>query len=163
MNGFTTPPARVSTSAAALPAHATIMAFDFGEKRIGVATANITIGVANALTTIHAESNADRLKAVGALVREWQPQQFVVGQPKHIDGAPHEVAHLAKKFGNRLTENFKLPVAYVDETLSSAVAAMQLAEQGIRGRNQKEKLDAMAAQVILQAWLNEYKGTRHAA
>lgn len=134
---------------------ATIMAFDFGEKRIGVATGNLSIGVASALTTIHAESNVDRLAAVGALVREWQPARFVVGQPQHADGAPHPVAHLAKKFGNRLTENFRVPVEYVDETLSSTEAARDLAERGVYGRDQKAKLDAVAAQVILQSWLDQ--------
>ncbi|MEI6736936.1 MAG: Holliday junction resolvase RuvX [Pseudomonadota bacterium] len=143
--------------------HATIMSFDFGEKRIGVAIGNMTIGVANALTTIHAESNADRLTAVSLLVRDWQPAQFVIGEPAHLNGEPHPIAHLAKKFGNRLKENFKLPVAYVNEYLSSTEAAVLLAEKGIKGRNQKAKIDAVAAQVILQSWLDDQKKVIHAA
>ncbi len=139
------------------------MAFDFGEKRIGVAVGNPAIGVASALTTIHAESNVDRLAAVGVLVREWQPAQLVVGAPAPRDGAPHPIAHLAKKFGNRLQENFKLPVAYVDETLTSMDAARHLSEQGIKGRDQKEKIDAVAAQVILQSWLDGQRQVSHAA
>jgi putative holliday junction resolvase len=145
---------------------ATIMAFDFGEKRIGVATGNMSIGTASALTTIHAESNADRLAAVRALVHEWQPKLFVIGQPHYADGAAHPVAHLAKKFGNRLTENFRIPVAYVDETLSSTEASRHLSEQGVHGRAQKDTLDAVAAQVILQSWLhdeNNKTGDAHAA
>ncbi len=136
-------------------AHATIMGFDFGEKRIGVAVGNLTIGVASALTTIHAESNADRLSAVGVLVRDWQPTQFVVGEPTFPDNTAHPVAHLAKKFGNRLHENFKLPVDYVNEFLSTTEASTLLADQGIKGRSQKDKIDAMAAQVILQSWLDQ--------
>jgi putative Holliday junction resolvase len=132
------------------------MGFDFGEKRIGVATVNLSIGLATPLTTIHAESNVERLAAIAKLVGEWQPAQFVVGQPKHADGRPHEIAHLAKKFGNRLEENFKRPVAYMDETLSSTEASRQLVERGITGREQKDKLDAFAAAVILQSWMNEY-------
>jgi len=139
-----------------LAAHATVMAFDFGEKRIGVATGNVSIGVAAPLTTVHAESNVDRLAALGKLVGEWQPALFVVGQPHHADDQPHEVAHLAKKFGNRLQENFRRPVVYVDETLSSMEASRALVERGITGREQKDKLDAFAAAVILQSWLDEY-------
>ena len=139
-----------------LAAHATVMAFDFGEKRIGVATGNVSIGVAAPLTTVHAESNVDRLAALGKLVGEWQPALFVVGQPHHADDQPHEVAHLAKKFGNRLQENFRRPVVYVDETLSSMEASRALVERGITGREQRDKLDAFAAAVILQSWLDEY-------
>jgi len=143
-----------------LPAHSTVMGFDFGEKRIGVAIGNISIGVATPLTTVHAESNVDRLVAVGKVVGEWQPALFVVGQPHHADDQPHEVAHLAKKFGNRLQENFKRPVVYVDETLSSMEASSALVERGITGREQKDKLDAFAAAVILQSWLDEYAKTQ---
>jgi putative Holliday junction resolvase len=144
------------------------MGFDFGEKRIGVATGNLSIGLAAPLTTIHAESNVDRLAAIAKLFTEWQPAQFVVGQPRHADDQLHKIAHLAKKFGNRLQENFKRPVAYVDETLSSTEASRQLVERGITGREQKDKLDAFAAAVILQSWLNEYAmqaqgDTNHAA
>ena len=143
--------------------HATVMAFDFGEKRIGVAVGNLAIGAASALTTIHAESNVDRLAAVAALVREWQPAQLVVGEPAYQDGAPHPIAHLAKKFGNRLQENFKLPVVYVNETLTSIDAARLLTGQGIKGSRQKEKIDAVAAQVILQSWFDQQKQASHAA
>lgn len=150
--------------AARLPEHASVMAFDFGVKRIGVATGNVTLGLATPLTTIHAESNADRLDAVAALVTEWQPQQFVVGQPRHADGAPHEIAHLAKKFGNRLTERFKLAVDYVDETLSSHEAAAVLTARGVTGIAQKQFLDQEAAAVLLQSWLDHYRSQpAHAA
>jgi putative holliday junction resolvase len=142
---------------------ATVMGFDFGEKRIGVATGNIGIGISSPLTVIHAESNVDRLKAVGVLVAEWQPAQFVIGAPTYRDGAPHPLAHLARKFGNRLTENFRLPVAYVDETLTSSEASANLTAQGVRGRAQKDMIDAVAAQIILQAWLDEQRLESHAA
>ncbi len=150
----------------ALPSHATVMGFDFGEQRIGVATGNVAIGVATPLTTIHAQTNADRLAAVGKLVHEWQPSLFVIGQPRHADDTAHPIAHLAKKFGNRLQENFKRAVVYVDETLSSMEAARTLIEQGVTGREQKDKLDAVAAAVILQSWMNDHATTQappHAA
>ena len=137
-------------------AHAeTILGFDFGEKRIGVAVGNTVTSQAQALTTLHVESNAARLGAVEKLVNEWQPASFVVGQPEHSDGTPHEIAHLAKKFGNRLAEKFRLPVAYVNETLSSAEASSILGARGVKGIAQKAEIDAVAAQVILQSFLDE--------
>lgn len=145
-----------------------VMAFDFGMRRIGVAVGDTSIGVAHALTTLHVESRAEQLAAITPLVAEWQPKHFVVGQPKHADGSPHVIAQAAKKLGNRLTENFRIPVAYVDETLSSSEASAQLREQGITGRDQQTHLDSLAAQLILQSWLDDYrqthaKGMTHAA
>ena len=139
----------------------TILGFDFGEKHIGVAVGNTITSQAQALMTLHVESNAARLTAVEKLVTEWQPAGFVIGQPEHADGAPHEVAHLAKKFGNRLQEKFRLPVAYVNETLSSTEASRMLAARGVKGIAQKLQIDAVAAQVILQSYLDER--SRHAA
>lgn len=133
----------------------TILGFDFGEKRIGVAVGNTITSQAQALTTLHVESNVARLGAIEKLVAEWQPASFVVGQPEHADGHPHEVAHLAKKFGNRLREKFCLPVEYVNETLSSNEASSLLAARGVRGIAQKAEIDAVAAQVILQSYLDE--------
>jgi putative holliday junction resolvase len=136
-----------------------ILAFDFGSKRIGVAVGELSIGIAHPVTTIHAESNSARLDAVAALVTEWRPVRFVVGEPQHQieqnTDVPHPVAHLAKKFGNRLHEKFKLPVIYVNETLSSSEASAQMATQGVHGRAQKRELDAAAAQVILQSYFDE--------
>lgn len=139
----------------------TILGFDFGEKRIGVAVGNTVTSQAQALTTLHVESNAARLGAVEKLVAEWQPASFVIGQPEHADGQPHDVAHLAKKFGNRLTEKFRLPVAYINETLSSVEASSILGARGVKGIAQRAEIDAVAAQVILQSYLDER--ARHAA
>ncbi len=132
----------------------TILAFDFGEKRIGVAVGDAGIGLAHPLVTLEVETNAERMAAVDRLVAEWQPLQFVVGEPHHEDGSAHEIAHLARKFGNRIKERFRLPVDYVNEFLSSSEAGAQLREQGVRGRAQKPMLDAMAAQIILQSWFD---------
>lgn len=141
----------------------TILAFDFGEKRIGVAVGDGAIGLAHPLTTLQVETNAARMAAVDKLVAEWQPGLLVIGEPHHEDQRPHEIAHLARKFGNRLKERFRLPVAYVNEFLSSSEAGAQLSAQGITGRAQKEKLDAAAAQVILQSYFNEPNKARNAA
>jgi putative holliday junction resolvase len=137
---------------------ATVMAFDFGLKRIGVAVGDLELGIAHPVTTLNVETNVDRLAAVEKLVVEWQPTQFVIGEAQYEDDTnneAHPIAHLAKKFGNRLTEQYHLPITYVNEFLSSTEAASQLKAQGITGRAQKTQLDQVAAQIILQAYFDE--------
>lgn len=130
----------------------TILAFDFGEKRIGVATGETLLASAHPLSVIHAESNEDRLNAVAKLVTEWQPERLVVGLPTHADGTPHEMTRLAHKFGERLHKKFKLPVSYADERLTSLDAEARLRETGRNSKSAKPLLDAVAAQLILQTW-----------
>ena len=130
----------------------TLLAFDFGEKRIGVATGETLLGSAHPLTTIHAESNDDRFAAIGKLVAEWQPAGLVVGLPTHADGTPHEMTRLAQKFGERLQRRFALPVFYADERLTSLDAEARLRETGRNSKSAKPLLDAVAAQLILQTW-----------
>jgi len=133
----------------------TVLAFDFGEKRIGVATGAANIRIAHPLETIYAESNDDRFARIATLLAEWQPTQLVVGLPTHMDGSEHELTKLARKFAQRLNGRFNLPVALVDERLSSAEAEDRLREAGITGRNQKAHVDAVAAQTILQSWFDQ--------
>ena len=133
----------------------TVLAFDFGEKRIGVATGAANIRIAHPLETIHAESNDDRFARIGALLAEWQPVQLVVGLPTHLDGTEHALTLLARKFAQRLNGRFNLPVALVDERLSSVEAEERLRDAGITGRSQKAHIDAVAAQTILQSWFDQ--------
>lgn len=135
----------------------TVLAFDFGEKRIGVAMGETVLKLAHPLETIEAEKNEDKFSAIEKLLTAWRPSLLVVGLPSHLDGNSHELTHLAKKFAQRLEGRFRLPVAMVDERLSSAEAAQRLAEAGIRGRAQKEFLDACAAQTILQSYFDQLK------
>ncbi len=130
----------------------TVLAFDFGEKRIGVATGESLLGTAHPLTVIRAESNEDRMAAIGKLITEWQPTQLVVGYPTHADGTPHEMTRLATKFAERLTRHFQLPVALADERLSSLDAESRLRETGRNSKQAKPLLDAVAAQLILETW-----------
>ena len=130
----------------------TVLAFDFGEKRIGVATGETLLASAHPLTVIHAESNDDRFAAIGKLVDEWRPVQLVVGLPTHADGTPHDMTRLATKFAERLQRRFKLPVALADERLTSLDAEARLRETGRNSRSAKPLLDAVAAQLILQTW-----------
>jgi putative holliday junction resolvase len=141
----------------------TVLAFDFGESRIGVAVGDSALGIAHPVTTLHVATNAERLAAVEKLVAEWQPHELVIGEPHYEtpkldaegNALAHPIAHLARKFGNRLQEHFRVPVFYVNEFLSSHAASESLREQGVTGRAQKADLDAAAAQVILQSYFDE--------
>ena len=132
----------------------TVMAFDFGEKRIGVATGETMLKVAHPLTTINAEENEAKFAQIAALIQEWRPALLVVGLPMHLDGEAHLLTQLSKKFAQRLEGRFNLPVVMVDERLSSFDAAQNLNAAGIKGIKQKTLLDAVAAQSILQSYFD---------
>lgn len=129
----------------------TLIAFDFGLKRTGVAVGNTLSGGARPLTTISEEQNDKRFAAIEVLLAEWKPARLVVGLPLAPDGAETELSKRARRFANQLHGRFGLPVELVDERYSSAVAEDALKP----GRAGKEKVDAAAAAVILQAWLDE--------
>ena len=132
----------------------TVLGFDFGLKRIGVASGEHLLGIAHPLTTLNVESNEDRFNQIAKLVDEWKPSTLVVGLPLTLDGEENEVTLLCKKFARRLDGRFGLPVVMIDERLSSAEASQSLKEIGISGRKQKPMLDQIAAQVILQSYFD---------
>lgn len=132
----------------------TVLGFDFGEKRIGIAVGETMLKLAHPLTTIQAEENAVKFSQIATLIQEWRPSLLVVGLPTYLDGEAHELTHLAKKFAQRLEGRFNLPVVMVDERLSSAEAAQSLRESGIHGIQQKAMIDQVAAQTILQSYFD---------
>jgi putative holliday junction resolvase len=134
----------------------TILAFDFGEKRIGVAVGETLLSLAHPLLTIDAEENAAKFEQITSLLQEWQPALLIVGLPMTMDGDAHAMTALAQKFAQRLEGRFNLPVMMIDERLTSAEAAQSLREAGITGRAQKQHLDQVAAQTILQSYFDTY-------
>lgn len=130
----------------------TTLAFDFGEARIGVAQGDAELGLTHPLATVTGQSNEAKFDAIAKLVAEWQPRQFVVGLPVHADGTEHEMTRLARKFGRRLHGRFKLPVYWADERMTSLYAESLLAEAQVFGRKQKQVLDQVAAQAVLQGF-----------
>jgi len=132
----------------------TVMAFDFGEKRIGIAIGETLLASARPLATLDAEANDQRFAAIGKLVDEWQPARLIVGRPAHVDrDAPHPLAARCERFARQLAARFCRPVELADERYSSAVAESRL---GGDKRKNKARLDAEAAAVILQAWFDEH-------
>lgn len=140
----------------------TLLAFDFGTRRIGVAVGNTVSATARPLTTIDDERNEVRFRAIAELIREWQPTALVVGLPCNDDGSPHELTALCRRFANRLKGRFDLPTLLVDERYTSAAASSVLDEEGIHGRKQKPLIDQYAAQQILQAYFDEPSAGIHA-
>ena len=132
----------------------TILAFDFGEKRIGVAVGEMLLKVAHPLTTIESEINDVRFSSIEKLIDEWRPGLLVVGLPTHMDGKEHSMTSLAKKFAQRLEGRFNLPVMMIDERLSSAEATENLSASGVKSVNHKGLIDAVAAQTILQSYFD---------
>jgi len=132
----------------------TVLAFDFGEKRIGVAVGETILKTAHALNTITTEVNETRFSEIGNCIAEWKPNLLIVGLPMHLDGTEHHLTRLSKKFAQRLEGRFNLPVIMIDERLSSAEATNQLSNSGVKMHQQKTMIDAVAAQVILQSYFD---------
>jgi putative Holliday junction resolvase len=118
------------------------LAFDYGTRRVGVATGNALLGRAEPLTTVAAAGDA-RLAAIARLVAEWQPDALVVGVPFHPDGAAHDNTRRARAFVRQLRARFRLPVHEVDERYSTAEALAAGARD----------IDAAAAALILEQFL----------
>ncbi|MBK7355100.1 Holliday junction resolvase RuvX [Propionivibrio sp.] len=132
--------------------HGTILAFDFGEKRIGVAVGECELGQAHPLTTIRSELNQDRFNTIAALIREWQPISLVVGLPVALDGTAHTMTARCTRFANQLRGRFGLPVDFAEERLSSVEAEEKLRESGHNSKSAREHIDALSAQIILQSF-----------
>ena len=133
----------------------TLLAFDFGEKRIGIAVGEEALAQAHPLTTIRSEINTERFAAIAALITEWKPVRLVVGLPVALDGTPHAMTARCTRFANQLRGRFGLPVEYAEERLSSIEAEERLRESGHTTRSAREHLDAMAAQIILQGYFEQ--------
>lgn len=145
-------------AAPALPARGTLLGFDFGLARVGVAVGELETGHANALLTLEGEAAAPRFAAIEKLLAEWRPAGLVVGVPLHLDGTPHEMTARCRRFANQLRGRFALPVVECDERLSSAAAEAALVNSGQRDwRARKDVLDAVAAQIILQHFLDHHR------
>ncbi|MCD6026908.1 MAG: ruvX [Solimicrobium sp.] len=123
----------------------TIIAFDFGTRRIGVAVGNTFLKQAQALTVISAESNKIRFDVIATLLKEWHVTHCVVGLPTHPDGAEHEMTLRCRRFAHQLEGRFGVTTTLVDERYTSAVIPAK------RG----QVIDAEAAALILQQYFYE--------
>ena len=130
----------------------TVLAFDFGTRRIGVAVGETGTGIAHPLATLEA-SGERRWQAIAALVETWHPALFVVGLPTHADGTAQPMTARAQRFARQLEGRFGLPAALCDERFSTQAAGLAL--RGTRPARRKSARDQVAAQLILQAYLDQ--------
>jgi putative Holliday junction resolvase len=137
----------------------TVLAFDFGEKFTGAAVGDTDVGIAHPLGLITAESNVARMEGVTALVTEWKPSTLVVGLPRSMEGAEHELTRRCRRFARQLEARFKLPVRLVDERLSSAAAEDALRVAGKGARKHKLLAHQISAQIILQSYFDDPSST----
>jgi putative Holliday junction resolvase len=126
-----------------MPSRGTVLAFDFGLKRIGVAVGEPELRTAHPLPAI------SRFQQIEHLVSEWKPAELVVGLPTSAQGEPHKMTRQAEDFARRLEKRFKLPVARVDERFTSVEA-----ESRLRGVKNKA-IDSVAAQLILEQYFDQ--------
>ncbi|HVW64675.1 MAG TPA: Holliday junction resolvase RuvX [Nitrosospira sp.] len=134
--------------------HGTVLAFDFGRKRIGVAVGSRELGLAHPLATVDAEKTVNRFSSIEGLIREWRPVLLVVGLPVHADGVEHELTRMSRRFAQQLEGRFGIPVVFMDERYTSISASSALREAGVKGKKQKPVLDQVAAQLILQDYFD---------
>ncbi|MEE9302805.1 MAG: Holliday junction resolvase RuvX [Thiotrichaceae bacterium] len=135
-----------------------ILAFDFGLKRTGVAIGNTLTGLATPLCTLNSIDNHPDWTGIGALIKEWQPQTLVVGIPYLLDGKSSEMTVKAEKFSRQLAGRYALPVDTINEQLSSLEAEQRLKSSRQAGRKKKikkEEIDQLAAAIILESWILE--------
>jgi putative Holliday junction resolvase len=144
----------------AIQQHAgTMLAFDFGAKRVGVAIGNLELGLAHPLVTISNENKEECLRNIARLIKEWEPVLLVVGLPVHPDGAEHELTRRSRRFARRLQARFGIRTVLEDERYTSVSASAVLGEASVKGRRQKQVLDQVAAQLILQSYFDKQNAT----
>lgn len=139
-----------------LRADATLLGFDVGARRIGVAVSSGFGLGARALAVVDVHDDQIDWKAVEKLHREWRPAGFIVGDPMTLDGGDQPIRQRARAFARELRTRFALPVAMMDERNSSQEAARRFAAEradGRRKRRDADLLDAVAAAVIVERWL----------
>ncbi len=133
----------------------TILAFDFGLRQIGVAVGNYPLGTTQALPIISAKNGKPDWQEVEKLMRDWQPDLLVVGDPVNMDGSTGQMSERAQKFARRLHGRWGIAIEMADERLSSFEAKQIMREQGHRGNYKDKPVDSYAAELILQTWFRD--------
>jgi len=132
------------------------MAFDFGTQRIGIAIGQRITGQATPIAPIKARDGIPDWDQLQAIIDEWQPQAFVTGLPLNMDGTPSDLSRRANKFANRLEGRFHKPSFTHDERLTSYEAKGQVIAAGGNRNFGENSVDGIAAQLILESFLNQY-------
>ena len=131
-----------------------VVGFDFGLKRIGLATGQTITGTASPLVTLQAVNQAPDWESIAAHIRQWKPDALIVGIPYLLDGSESDITRAARNFCRELEKRFQLPVHTIDESLSSYAAESQLKQNIKIAKHNKHEIDKMAAAIIVQSWLD---------
>ncbi len=152
------------------PISSTFLGFDYSQNKIGIAVGQRLTSTASSLTTLVSHNKKINWDAIEQLVKQWNPIAFIVGLPLTMDGDEQETTETAKIFGKQLHKRYNLPIHFMDERLTSREASHLLGYDGLTsprrhskpGKKVKKKkqyghdIDQLAAQLILQSWLNEH-------
>ena len=134
----------------------TFLGFDFGNKKIGVAVGQLETKMASPLNTVPSINQKPDWKRLEQMIQEWRPKGLVVGLSKQDDGTDNQITPRMRKFCRQLEGRYQLPVYQADETLSTFEAKQMLYDDlGVTAAKLWEVQDQLAAQLILQSWLNE--------
>ena len=133
----------------------TVMSFDYGTEKIGIAIGQSISSTAEPLTIIRAKDGIPNWSQITSLIESWRPNFFVVGLPYNLDGSNSEFLQRALKFANRLNGRFNIPTFGIDERLSSK-AATEKFKTGNPKNSVRNEIDDIAAQIILETWFSEY-------
>lgn len=131
-----------------------ILGLDVGERRIGIAVSDALGLTAQPVTTLHRKNLKDDLEAIRALVQQYEAQEIVVGMPLHLSGKAGEKVREVFEFVHRLQGKVRIPIKTQDERLTTVQAEGALREGGVAPARRKEMIDQVAAQLILQAYLD---------
>lgn len=131
----------------------TVLAFDFGERYIGVAAGDTETGTASPIGGV----KTGGYRELDALVREWQPGRLVIGLPTFADGTPHAMTARCRNFARRMQARYRLAVEFADERYSSTAAEERLRSAGRGARKDKRLVHAEAARIFLQDYLDEHR------
>ncbi|KZZ40509.1 MAG: Holliday junction resolvase RuvX [Saccharospirillaceae bacterium] len=134
----------------------TLMGFDFGTQRIGIATGQRVTETAGPLDPVKAKDGIPNWDNLQKIINEWQPDAFVVGLPLNMDGTPSDMSNRAAKFARRLEGRFHRPAYTQDERLTSFEAKGMVIDQGGDRDFGANSVDGLAAQLILQSWMTEH-------
>jgi putative holliday junction resolvase len=124
----------------------TLLGFDFGMKRIGIAIANSITQTARPLLTLHVNDGIPDWNEIESLIKTWNTKVLIVGMPYSIDNQYQEITYAARKFKNRLKQKFKLSTHEIEEQYTTKIARME--------KKPGDDIDSVAASIILQAWLD---------
>ena len=137
----------------------TVLGFDFGLNRTGVAVGNTLTGLATPQTVLYAQNNQPDWQGIERLIQLWRPKILVVGMPRKLDGSDSSMQEIILKFCRELEKRTALPVQTANEQLSSREAEQVLKSARQAGRKRKirkEEIDQLAAAIILENWMQEY-------